>query len=357
MQFLVKILMVCFLCILTISLLYFIVVLAYSTLTEYNPDQKNQLEIQGLSKEILTDSMEISLLSWNHGYAGLGKEMDFFYEEGKMVRPTKELNATYLSGIQEFIIKNGSIDFLLFQEVDIDSKRSYYKNQYEIIRKLLPSHSSVFATNYKSWYVPIPLTEPMGKVLSGITTFSKFQTTDAHRIGTPGNHAWPKKLFMLKRCFICSKYEVSNGKELVIINLHNSAFDDESELRKAELAMLKEILISEYEKGNYVIAGGDWNQNPVGFKNTKFQKYLSKANWEIELDYLPVDWNWVSDPKTPTNRGVQFPFDINKTKTTILDYFVTSPNIEVIEVNTIDLEFENSDHHPVVVKVKLGLEN
>jgi endonuclease/exonuclease/phosphatase family metal-dependent hydrolase len=159
---------------------------------------------------------------------------------------------------------------------------------------------------------------------------------------------------MLKRCFIYSKYEISNGKKLVIINLHNSAFDDESELRKAELEMLKEILISEYKKGNYVIAGGDWNQNPVGFHNEGFQKYVSKSNWPIESNYLPADWHWASDYSTPTNRGVQFPFDINKTETTIHDFFVTSPNVEVLDVKTIDLGFEHSDHHPVMIRVKLG---
>jgi len=354
MRLALKVFLTCILCIVFCTVLYFIIVLGYSTISEFNPEKVEQLNVAEHSEKQIYAPTEISLLSWNIGYAGLGKEMDFFYEGGTLVRPTKDLNAKYLKGIEDFISSVIAVDFLLFQEIDFNSKRSYSTNQYQFIKNILPNHNSVKAYNYKSWFVPIPIFEPMGKVLSGMTTFSKFKAIEAKRFGTPGSHVWPKKLFMLKRCFIYSKYKVFNGKELVVINLHNSAFDDESELRKAELAMLQNLLISEYEKGNYVIAGGDWNQNPGGYIENSFQNYLSKLNWPIEKDYLLEDWNWASDFSIPTNRGVQFPFDIDKTETTILDFFVTSPNIKVLEVKTFDLGFENSDHHPVWMKVRLG---
>jgi len=37
----------------------------------------------------------------------------------------------------------------------------------------------------------------------------------------------------------------------------------------------------------------------------------------------------------------------------VIDYCLISPNIDMIEVKTIDLKFENSDHQPVLAKVKL----
>lgn len=354
MRLIIKILLTCLLCIVFCIVLYFIIILGYSTISEFRPNEVSIINTEGQSDKILHDSIEISLLTWNIGYAGLGEEMDFFYEGGKMVRPTEDLNTKYLSGIERFISNMQDVDFLLFQEVDFKSKRSYSTNQYQRIKNILPEYNPVKAYNYKSWFVPMPLTEPMGNVLSGMATFSKFKALEAKRIATPGSHVWPKKLFMLKRCFIYSKYRVADGKDLIIINLHNSAFDDESKLRKVELEMLKQLLIDEYKKGNYVIAGGDWNQNPVGFKENSFRKYLSKPNWPIETDYLPADWVWASDFSTPTNRGVQFPFDINKTETTILDFFVTSPNVRAIKVKTFDLGFEDSDHHPVMLRVKLG---
>lgn len=44
------------------------------------------------------------------------------------------------------------------------------------------------------------------------------------------------------------------------MNLHLEAYDD-GEGKEAQTAMLLQILQEEYVKGNYVIAGGDFNQS------------------------------------------------------------------------------------------------
>ena len=82
---------------------------------------------------------------------------------------------------------------------------------------------------------------------------------------------------MLDRCFMVNRYPLENGKELLVINTHNEAFDP-GEIRKAQMAYLKEFLLSEYAKGNYIIAGGDWNMSPPDFKpefTRKQSKYRS----------------------------------------------------------------------------------
>jgi endonuclease/exonuclease/phosphatase family metal-dependent hydrolase len=349
-----KIIIVCILCIISLGILYIIGVLIYASITEFKPADVGRLNTSGSSGQKLSDSTKkITMITWNIGYAGLGKEMDFFYEEGKMVRPTKELNKKYFAGIAEFIFENNDIDFFLFQEMDLDSKRSFHFNQYESICNLLRNHTSVFANNYKASYIPIPFNKPMGKVNSGMATFSKFTPFESKRISTPGSHAWPKRLFMLKRCLISSRFKLENGKSLVLINLHNSAFGDEDELRKQELDLLKNLLLEEYDNGNYVIAGGDWNQNPPTMVEFNYDNYLGMKNWPIEEDYLPHDWQWVFDPSLPTNRSVKEPFRKEFTQTTLLDFFVISPNIEVLDVKTIDLEFESADHLPVKMRVLL----
>ena len=73
----------------------------------------------------------------------------------------------------------------------------------------------------------------------------------------------------------------------------------------------------------------------------------------IEADFLPGDWQWVFDPSLPTNRDVDAPYERGKTKTTIIDFFVVSPNVEVIQVKTTDIGFEWADHQPVEMKFKL----
>ena len=128
---------------------------------------------------------------------------------------------------------------------------------------------------------------------------------------------------------LVTRYDIDNDKELVLINLHNSAFDDADDLRREELKLLKQLMLEEYGKGNYVIAGGDWNQNPpsLNFKNIK--KYNTRSVWPIEKDFFPEEWSYAFDSRIPTNRDVHETFNLNSTTTTILDYFVTSPNIDV----------------------------
>jgi endonuclease/exonuclease/phosphatase family metal-dependent hydrolase len=201
----------------------------------------------------------------------------------------------------------------------------------------------------------MPVTNPMGKVESGIMTFSRFEPTVAQRYSFPLNYSWPTGLFMLDRCFILERFKLPNGKELVIVNTHNSAFDDAGVLRQYELWMLRGFLLSEYEKGNYVIAGGDWNQNPCGFNDSKFKDDYVKdpKKTPMEKDYLPATWHWCFDPLYPTNRNVNDIYKAGKTLTTIIDFFVASPNIKIDTVCVVHNDFEYSDHQPVYMKVKL----
>ncbi|MCB2221416.1 MAG: endonuclease/exonuclease/phosphatase family protein [Bacteroidetes bacterium] len=349
-----KLLLTCVICLVSASILYFAGIIIYASFTTFNPEHKMELHIVGNQTAKADLAKVISLMTWNIGYAGLGKEMDFFYEGGKLVRPEKTLSIKYLDGISGFLSQNDTIDIVLLQEVDFNSKRSYGVNEFKRLEEVLSNHSSLKAINYKSGFVPVPFSEPMGKVNSGMAVFSRFTIRDASRIATPGQHPWPKRLFTLKRCFILTHIPIENSdKEVVVINVHNSAFGDEAELRKAELGLLKRYLIEEYEAGNFVIAGGDWNQNPPGFDHSMIRNYNSRENWSIENTYLPEDWNWSYDPSFPTNRDVAAPFDLQSTSCTILDYFVTSPNIEVLGIQTIDLGFEYSDHQPVIIKLKL----
>jgi exonuclease III len=46
-------------------------------------------------------------------------------------------------------------------------------------------------------------------------------------------------------------------------------------------------------------------------------------------------------------------YDPATTTTTVIDFFLLSPNIEAISVDCINLNFENSDHNPVRIKVKM----
>jgi endonuclease/exonuclease/phosphatase family metal-dependent hydrolase len=172
------------------------------------------------------------------------------------------------------------------------------------------------------------------------------------RYAFPGKYGFPKQLFMLDRCFLVNRYPLSNGKQLVLINTHNEAFDP-GEIRKAQMEYLKKFLLDEYSKGNYIIAGGDWNQSPPDFRPEFTANKVNQAQMMLKPDYLPQDWTWAYDNTVPSNRSVTEPYDPSVTTTTIIDFFLLSPNVEEISVRCINLNFQNSDHNPVILNAKL----
>ncbi len=340
---------------LILAVVAFSVFVAYITITDYQPDQIEILIPQGTYNVDMLEKDTFSLMNWNIGYAGLGAEMDFFYDGGKKVRPTKDLNEKYLLNILTFIKTNDTVDFWMIQEVDENSKRSYYTNQIERINDVKKHSYGVFAKNYLCQYVPIPISNPLGYVEAGLMTFSNFPPQESVRYAYPLIASWPNKLFLLDRCFLVNRYPLNNGHDLVILNTHNSAYVYDSILRVKELQIIKKVMLEEFNKGNYVIAGGDWNQIPPGYipisgyNGHNYKPSVVKMN----ADFMPEGWKWAFDSSAPTNRSNYKSFVRGENTTTCLDYYLVSPNIDIIDTKTIDLLFAWSDHNPIYLKVKL----
>jgi len=323
----------------------------YATLSDYRPDPTDVV-FEKQDAHPVSLQKNYTLLIWNIGYGGLSRDMDFFYDGGKQVRPARQIVEENISAIETFLARQKDIDFFLLQEVDQKSKRSYSFDEYRKITEIFPQFYSGFGKNYDVFFVPIPPSDPLGPVLSGLQTLARFEPLSVIRQSFPGNYAWPKGLFMLDRCFLVSRYRLDTKKQLLVINTHNTAYDDGT-LRKNQMAYLKHFLIQEYEKGNYVIVGGDWNQCPPDF-NPEFEQNLmdNDNRMDIETEYLP-EWHWAYDRKVPTNRRIVAPYDQKTTLTTVIDFFLVSPNVEVKQVQGIHLGFENSDHNPVKLAVSL----
>ncbi len=328
--------------------------LLYATIDDYRPDEVSIQPIE-YEADIISDSLQIKLLIWNIGYAGLDASMDFFYDGGEQMRPNKEGVERNMEGINSTLAPYKGFDFIMLQEVDQNSKRSYHINEFQTIKDQFKDYNSSFGMNYDVGFVPIPLTEPMGRVKSGLMTLSLPCPGSVERHSFPGNYSWPMKLFMLDRCFLVNRYQVGNQKELVLINTHNSAYDDGS-LRAQQMSYLSDYLLSEYEKGNYVIVGGDWNQTPYGLEpDLPSHRFDTEDLIFIEKDYPAPGWNWAYDISLPTNRRVATPYDKSSSLTTVIDCFLASPNVELSEVKTIDLNFQYSDHQPVQLQARLSI--
>ena len=224
-----------------------------------------------------------------------------------------------------------------------------------MIRERLPQFFSVFGYNYKTSFVPLPFLNPLGRIEMGQMTLSEYSPAISRRHSYASEYSWPKRLFMLDRCFIYSRFELNGGKnQLIIFNTHNSAYDAGGKLREKEMPIIRDLMLEEYKKGNFVVAGGDWNQNPPGYQPSKIESDFVSVKRELMPQYLfPDNWQIVFDPRHPTNRSLNIPLNAAKTEGTLIDYYIVSPNIKVLEIKTLSQQFKFSDHEPVYLKIQL----
>ncbi|OQY39841.1 MAG: hypothetical protein B6229_02985 [Spirochaetaceae bacterium 4572_7] len=326
----------------------------FLTVTEYRPKWIEPVNVTQKSDKNLPSTFTI--FDWNIGYGALGENVDFFYDGGDTIISPKSEYDNYIAGILR-TVKGSNADIFYFQEVDINSKRSYYENQLEKLSGTLSDYSSVFATNYKVGYIPPPklFRTSFGKIDAGIAMFSNYNISSSDRFSLPGGYSWPKSTLFLDRCMLISRVKAENGSTVVFINTHNSAYDKGGFIKQEQLKYIKEIAVEEYNRGNYVIIGGDWNSFLPG---TAIDSYPSteKAsvynapfpdNWTID------NWNWAVDPSTASSRSLATSYKKGENYLCLIDGFLVSPNIKIESVITKDLGFEFSDHNPVIAKFSL----
>ncbi len=322
--------------------------LVWSTINDYKPEKIKAID-QNRPEIIQKDTL--SAVIWNIGYSGLGDDMDFFYDGGEKMQTSSERTQQNFQAILSVLENMQKFDWILLQEVDVDSKRSYHINQKDSIEQRFSGYKWHFAHNYKVKFVPVPLGNPLGKVTAGLMSGSAYQPAEVVRHSFEGNYSWPTSLFMLDRCFMSNAHILSSGDTLFVVNTHNTAYDDGG-IRKKQMIQLKKWLKKKYNNGNYVVVGGDWNQLPPDVKIDQFGISPKSKNYtpkHVPDDFIMPGWKYVFDSIVPTNRGLDTTYHHGSYKT-IIDYFVTSPNIRTLEVKTIDLNFKNSDHQPVHIK-------
>ena len=346
--------------ILGIILLCAAALILWLSVTEFNPGDVTDVKIEANSevnglKPFLDE--EFSVISWNIGYAGLGKGSDFFMDGGSDVASAdQDTVSASLLGIYKTLYSDAEpATVFMLQEVDKNSSRTYGKDEDDA----LGINNSAYALNYSCKFVPYHV-PPIGRVNSGLLTTTVYDIDSAERISLPCPFSWPVSTANLKRCLLVSYLPISgSNSKLVIVNLHLEAYDD-GEGKIAQTKQLREFIQSEYEKGNYVIAGGDFNQIfPDGL-----EKYPNthKENWEpgtISDDIMPEGWTLAYDLETPTCRLLNQPYDPSDTENTqyyVIDGFILSPNVELVSVKTLDEGFTYSDHNPVKLQVKLTSE-
>lgn len=328
--------------------------LAWLTAVEYKPADTEDVRITQMNpqQKTLKTGDTINLMAWNIGYAALGDNADFFMDGGKMVYTADEARVRENLNAIVNEVKANDPDLLLVQEIDLNSDRSHHLNETSFFFGA-GYNNSAFANNFKDVYAPFPI-PPMGKIDSGIATFSKYQTTSATRVQLPCPFSWPVRTFNLKRCLLITRIPVDGGKELVIVNLHLEAYDD-GEGKAAQAQMLMDVFREETSKGNYVIAGGDFNQS---FSNVSNSFAVYPEQWQpsfMDVSSYEADCQFLMDSKVASCRSLYKPLTGNENALQyyMIDGFIVSINIRVESYQVKDLGFVNSDHNPQLLKIVL----
>lgn len=326
--------------------------LGYLTATEYRPAYAESAQLGNFNTDAKLTGETLRLVTLNTGYGGLDDGADFFMDGGENVNPSsREQIEQNMIGIED-MLRAIDADIMLLQEVDTGSKRSFDMDQWRQYEFDFGNYESRYALNYSCNYVPYPL-PTIGEVHSGIATYSRYDIAGATRYSLPCPFGWPIRVANLKRCLLVTRIPIEGRtQELVVVNLHLEAYDD-GDGRAVQTEMLMQILQKEYEKGNYVIAGGDFNQS---FPDSGFP-FKDTTEWRPgTLKELPKGWSYAYDTDVPSCRLLNQPYDPDSALTQhyVIDGFIVSPNLEIVSVETQNGNFAVTDHNPVVLEVKLN---
>lgn len=309
-------------------------------------------------KEFLKRNASYTIFTYNIGFGAYTPDFSFFMDGGsESVAASKDSVISTISGAAALMAAENA-DFYLFQEVDLNSTRSYHVDESEIITAALPDYNRNFAVNYDSAFLFYPLLEPHGKSLAGISTYSKFPVTEAIRRSLPVSTGFSKFLD-LDRCYSVSKIPVEDGKFLCLYNIHMSAYGNDDAVRAGQVAMICEDMKAEYEAGNYIICGGDFNHD---LKNMGENTH-SVHSWAYPFprEALPEGISFAMDRLSPeerealndTSRNADMAYEEGKTYTVTLDGFLISDNIQCTLYRTRNTGYLYSDHEPVQMEFQL----
>ncbi len=319
---------------------------------------EDRLELEwaeGAEDGLVPVGSELSLLTYNIGFGAYSSDYSFFMDGGKYSRAFSEQAVRENTAGAMAAIRGLEPTFVCLQEVDVHGTRSYHVDQTALVAEALPGYDRVFAKNYDSPYFLYPFTQPIGANRSGMMTLSSYEMVSSLRRSLPIENSLYKYLD-LDRAYTVTRIETENGKELVLYNVHLSAYTSDGTIADEQLQMLGEDMASEYAKGNYVIAAGDFNKDMLGDSSQYFERAEGEFTWAKPLDtsLLPSMLQSHTGSNAPTCRNADSPYRGDGTDFVLsVDGILLSDNIELILCETVDTAFAYSDHNPVYVKFRL----
>ena len=358
---------------------------AYLLIDYHRLDDNLELAVNGSGYHYedlnVFNDRDLEITTWNIGFGAYEDDFGFFMDGGTESRARSEEGLLDNLGRISDKINGYNSDFLLIQEIDYDSTRARHVDEktflegrvvnsgVDIIKDgkvidhaNMPKYSWTFADNYDSPYLVYPPDSPIGASKSGIMTLSTWDFSSSIRRSLPVQKGFAKFLD-LDRCYSKNYVPVNalDGQEryLVLYNFHMSAYTTDPEIVTRQVEMINNDMLEEYEKGNYVIAGGDFNMDVLGDSSKYFGIPKDDYSWakSYPIDKIPEGFTLQApiDPENPVPscRNADGPWDPETQFQITIDGFITSDNVIVKDLHVVDENFENSDHNPVTMMFSL----
>lgn len=338
---------------------------AYLLLTYDRIEDNQSVEIENTPQTMGAPARvgeSYTAVTYNVGFGAYSNDYSFFMDGGTHSRAYNQEAVLENTAGDLAILTELDPDLILLQEVDRGSTRSYQVDMHQMFCDELGEYASNHAVNFHSAYLLYPLHEPHGASLSGLSTFARMEMTTALRRSLPISQSL-YKLVDLDRCYVITRIPVDNGRELAVYNVHLSAYTDDPAIVAGQIQMLAEDLRKDVEAGNYIVCGGDYNQDLLGNSPEIFGTSERTETWAkpFSRELLPqgtqVAWERLSDEErqtlVPSCRNADRPYEPGVSFVTMVDGFILSDNVELLELETVDAGFRYSDHNPVRLTFRL----
>lgn len=332
---------------------------AYAELRYYRLPDFLPLDVTSGADENLHTGQSVNVLSWNIGFGAYESDFGFFLDGGdrSWAWSRERLNANLEQITGEVNLLRP--DLLLLQEVDVDATRSYHINELEQITAGLDrACDRIFAQNYDSPFLCYPFLQPHGSTRAGMLTASAYPVSSALRRSLPVEQGFTRFLD-LDRCYSVCRVPVAEGGELVLYNLHLSAYTSDGTIAVEQLELLLSDMEAEYRQGNYCIAGGDFNKDLLGNSEHWFGAADQSYNWAMPIPPETfADCHMTLVPPldeahpVPSCRNADGPYHPGQYVLTV-DGFLVSDNVRVVGCGVTDTGFQYSDHNPVWLTAEL----
>jgi len=279
----------------------------------------------------------------------MGAEADISFEGGKHFIPSSNISVKKnIVGIQK-TLEQIKADVYLLQELSTGSILNHWHNLRKAVQDTLPNHSSSRVSNFS-----LPLFFNVLKNEHGMGTFVKNTFEIIKKQTRPFMVSeYYYKIIPRLDFALTTIVRTDDGKQIAFVNTHLSSFDVGGIMRMTQFLDLMSYVKQLAKEGYAVIIGADWNMYSGKFnfiKREDEERYKTYTH-NFPINLIENGWTAHFSENVHTLRAANRPYVKGKSTTGTVDGFICSPGITVETMETLDLDFEHSDHNPVAITV------